>query len=147
MFVPAVTVKDLGVTGRKLENRTLQLDTLIFPVQTILSMGPAETISSRTSLLPSLCLARHHRHPPVLDSADEVACWSFRWVYADNFGAVAPRQTNLGTVGVANSKRLVSQYTRLRRQPMRLRPWHRGSLSLEPRIDALGRFVKRHVPP
>ena len=92
MDVPAATVKDLGMTGRNLENRTHQPDTLIFPVQTTLSMGLAETVSSLASLLPSLCLARHHHHPPVLGSADEVASSGFRWDYADNFGTVTNRQ-------------------------------------------------------
>ena len=42
MDAPAATVKDLGMAGRKLENRTLQPDTLIFPVQTTLAWLPCD---------------------------------------------------------------------------------------------------------
>ena len=48
MDAPAATVKDLGMAGRKLENRTLQPDTLIFPVQTTWAW-------LRLSLLALLC--------------------------------------------------------------------------------------------
>ena len=131
MVVPPVTVKDLGMTRRKQENRPLHHVTLIFPVQTTLSMRPLSPWALlRRSLLALLCsrlcvwlvITTTLRFAAPLM---RLQVWAFAGITLKTSVQLPidnASPTNLRTVGFANSNRLVSQYTSSRRQPKRLIP-------------------------